>query len=106
MIRPPEYTAAKFKGLLRTMNRILILASLLVVGSAYAKETYGDLTISHLIRVYDGDTFYVDVEGLHPIIGKEMSIRIRGVDTPEIRNNRNKNKLCDREHELEMRANS
>jgi len=87
------------------MNRILILlTSLLFVGSAYAEETYGDLTISRLVRVIDGDTFVVDVEGLHRIIGKEVKIRIRDVDTPEIRNNRNKNKICDREHELGMSA--
>ena len=83
------------------MNRILILlASLLFVGSAYAKETYGDLTISQLVRVYDGDTFFVDVEGLHPIIGKEIPIRILGVDTPEIKHRAK----CDKEHELGMQA--
>ncbi len=87
------------------MKRILILlASLVFVGPANAKETYGGLTVTNFVRVYDGDTFYVDVEGLHSIIGKEMPIRIRGVETPEIRNNFNKNKLCDREHELGMRA--
>ena len=83
------------------MNRILILlASLLFVGSVYAKETYGDLTISQLVRVYDGDTFFVDVEGLHDIIGKEVKIRIRGVDTPEIK----QHAKCDKEHQLGMRA--
>jgi len=49
MIRPPEYTAAKFKGLLRTMNRILILlASLLVVGNALAGKTNEPLNYSRL----------------------------------------------------------
>jgi len=79
---------------------LILLASLVFVGSAYAKETYGDLTVTKLVEVYDGDTFYVDVEGLHPIIGKKMPIRIKGVDTPEI-NHRAK---CDKEHELGMRA--
>lgn len=37
------------------------------------------------ISNYDGDTVRVDIPGLHPIIGKSISIRIRGIDTPEIR---------------------
>ncbi len=83
------------------VSRILILlASFVFVGSACAKETYGDLTVSRFVRVYDGDTFYVDVEGLHPIIGKEIPIRIKGVDTPEIKHRAK----CDKEHERGMRA--
>lgn len=42
-----------------------------------AKATY--------ISNYDGDTVKVDIPGLHPIIGKSINIRIRGIDTPEIR---------------------
>jgi len=37
---------------------LILLASLVFVGSAYAKETYGDLTVTKLVEVYDGDTFY------------------------------------------------
>lgn len=37
------------------------------------------------IEVYDGDTFYVDIPKLHPLIGQRLGIRVRGVDTPEIR---------------------
>lgn len=42
-----------------------------------AKATY--------ISNYDGDTVRVDIPGLHPLIGKSIRIRIRGIDTPEIR---------------------
>ena len=35
--------------------------------------------------VYDGDTFKADIDGLPPIFGKSISIRLRGIDTPEIR---------------------
>ena len=37
------------------------------------------------IKNYDGDTLTVDIKDLHPIIGKNMHIRLRGIDTPEIR---------------------
>lgn len=36
-------------------------------------------------RVYDGDTFKIDIENLPPVFGDDMSIRIRGINAPEIR---------------------
>jgi endonuclease YncB( thermonuclease family) len=35
-------------------------------------------------RVHDGDTFIAEIADVHPLIGKEISIRIKGIDTPEI----------------------
>ena len=37
------------------------------------------------VRNYDGDTITVNIPKVHTFFGKEMSIRVRGVDTPEIR---------------------
>lgn len=37
------------------------------------------------LKNYDADTITVDIPGLHPLLGKKMNIRVRGVDTPEIR---------------------
>ena len=34
---------------------------------------------------YDGDTVKVNIPWIHSLLGKEISIRLRGVDTPEIR---------------------
>lgn len=34
---------------------------------------------------YDGDTITVDIPGVHGLLGKNAKIRLRGVDTPEIR---------------------
>jgi len=45
------------------------------------------------LKNYDADTITVDIPGLHPLIGKKVSIRVSGVDTPEIRT---KNK-CEKE---------
>lgn len=39
-------------------------------------------------RVHDGDTFIAEIIGVHPIIGKEISIRIKGIDTPEVTDKR------------------
>ena len=44
----------------------------------------------HLFRVtfhscYDGDTCRFALPGLHPIIGKNIAVRLNGIDTSEIR---------------------
>lgn len=38
-----------------------------------------------VIRVYDGDTFFVNIHYAHWLIGSNIGVRIRGIDTPEIR---------------------
>ena len=38
-----------------------------------------------VVSVYDGDTFKVNLTGENPIFGESLSIRLRGIDTPEIR---------------------
>ena len=50
----------------------------------YAK-TYGHITVSEVTSVYDADTFTVNIEGYPPIVGERVSIRVNGVDAPEIR---------------------
>ena len=65
---------------------ILILAIAFAISQAdgSTKKSYGTLTCT-LLEVYDGDTFKCDLIGLHPLIGKRISIRVFGIDTPEIR---------------------
>ena len=45
-------------------------------------------TITKLDRVYDGDTVFAHVKGHKPLDKKPIGIRIRGIDTPEIRDSR------------------
>ena len=63
----------------------LLLALCLGVFTAQAAPEYGTVTVSKVISVYDGDTFRVDIDSLPPIVGKNIPIRLNGVDTPEIR---------------------
>jgi len=56
-----------------------------IIFSAQAAPQYGTVTVSKVISVYDGDTFRVDINSLPPIVGKNIPIRVNGVDTPEIR---------------------
>jgi endonuclease YncB( thermonuclease family) len=37
------------------------------------------------IRNYDADTITVDIPRVHPLIGKHISVRVRHVDTPEVK---------------------
>jgi len=67
------------------MNKYLLLATILVVLPVQTAPQYGTVTVSKVISVYDGDTFRVDINSLPPIVGKNIAIRVNGVDTPEIR---------------------
>ncbi|ABB39602.1 nuclease (SNase domain-containing protein) [Oleidesulfovibrio alaskensis G20] len=44
--------------------------------------------VSRVTSVYDGDTFRCDIDGWPAIIGKNIGIRINGIDTPEMRDKR------------------
>lgn len=37
------------------------------------------------VRNYDADTITFDIPNVHPLIGKNISVRVRHVDTPEIK---------------------
>ncbi len=62
----------------------LILPFLLSPTLSFAKS-YGDIQGAVYVRNYDGDTITFNLSGLHPIIGDKISIRVNGIDTPEIR---------------------
>lgn len=50
---------------MRYLTLILLLPIL-----AFAKDTtYGDVTVSRVVSVYDGDTIKVDIDHWHPLIG-------------------------------------
>ena len=51
-------------------------------------ETYGNIVISSVTNVYDGDTFTANINGWPDIISKNISIRIYGIDTPELKGTR------------------
>ena len=43
------------------------------------------LSPDQVVSVYDGDTFKIDLPNMHPLFGDDLSIRLFGVDTPEMR---------------------
>ena len=72
--------------------RYLILALITLPLLCHAQ--YGSVEVSNVVRVYDGDTFYVDIDAYPEISGKGVGIRPYGIDTPEILGQ------CAREREL------
>ena len=81
------------------MRKLLLLfICFLGVFSAQAATEYGTAIVSKVISVYDGDTFRVDIDSLPPIVGKNIPIRLKGVDTPEIRGK------CQYEKDLAIKA--
>lgn len=63
---------------------IFILLSIFIVTKSNA-GTQESVTVSTLISIYDGDSFTVNVDEWPPILGQKITIRIKGVDTPELR---------------------
>ena len=61
----------------------LILPFLLSPAISFAKS-YGDIQGAVYVSNYDADTITFNLPGLHPIIGEKISIRVNGIDTPEI----------------------
>ena len=52
---------------------------------AVTKEDIFSLTPDQIVEVYDGDTFKVDLPGMHALFGDDLSIRVLGIDTPEMK---------------------
>ena len=63
-----------------------------------ADKSYGNARVLEITSIYDGDTFRVNIKGFPAIIGDRMSVRINGIDTPELRGK------CEREKVLERKA--
>jgi len=80
------------------VKKLVFLILCFGVYSAQAAPEYGIVTVSRVISVYDGDTFRVDIDSLSPIVGKNIAIRLNGVDTPEIRGK------CQYEKDLALKA--
>jgi endonuclease YncB( thermonuclease family) len=58
-----------------------------------------------VVEVYDGDTFKIDLPEVHPLFGKRLPIRLKGIDTPEMRGTSEEIKvLAEQARELTERA--
>ena len=61
---------------------IFFFLNSILISSTFA---YGDVKISKVISIYDGDTMRVNIDSFPDIVGKNIRIRIKGIDAPEIK---------------------
>jgi len=67
------------------MLKILLIMTLICV-DVYAGSA-GTMRVkkSNIVRVYDGDTFYINIKRIPKVFGENIGVRIYGIDTPESR---------------------
>ena len=64
---------------------LLFFGVLTMAAHASNRTEYGSVVVNDVRTVYDGDTFKVTIRDWPPIIGDKISVRILGIDTPELR---------------------
>lgn len=69
-----------YKNLLITF--LIISSSIFIIGAKVIDKKEVEAVV---IKVYDGDTFYVNINNWPDIVGKNMPVRIYGIDCPEIK---------------------
>lgn len=57
-------------------------------------DNYGTAVITEVTSIYDGDTFRANIAHWPPIVGNRISVRIKGIDAPELKGR------CDQEKKL------
>jgi micrococcal nuclease len=84
---------------MKTVSVVALTATLLIASAATQAKSinYGSATVSEVTSIYDGDTFRATIDGWPALIGKRISIRVNGVDTPEMRGKCDKEKALARE---------
>lgn len=71
------------KNLLQITIILFLIQSALI--TANYKDEIKDFTI---VKVRDGDTFIIDISNIPDVFGKNIAVRIRGIDTPELNDKR------------------
>lgn len=54
-------------------------------GERLADITFPDMIVESITSIYDGDTFRVNIKDMPKIVGYRMPVRVRGIDTPEMK---------------------
>ena len=69
------------------MKRIIsiFLLTLLAIYGISMGSDYPDIENVRFVKNYDGDTLTVNISGYPDIIGRNIPIRVLGIDTPELK---------------------
>ena len=66
----------------------LLLFLFIIFCYSYSVEYSDTITDFTIIKVRDGDTFMIDIPNIPDVFGKNIAVRIRGIDTPELNDSR------------------
>lgn len=66
----------------------LLLFLFIIFCYSYSVEYSDTITNFTIIKVRDGDTFMIDIPNIPDVFGKNIAVRIRGIDTPELNDSR------------------
>lgn len=55
---------------------------------ALSKTYYDNITDFEIVKVRDGDTFVINVKNIPDVFGENIAVRIKGIDTPELNDER------------------
>lgn len=79
-------------------NNLKYILILIILTCIAIPKEYGTIRGKiELVRVYDGDTFIINIVNYPKIIGQNIRIRIYGINTPEIRGTDIRTKLLAKE---------
>jgi Micrococcal nuclease (thermonuclease) homologs len=78
-------TSASALDLPLRLSLALPLVFLVLFGSSAMGESYGDVAVDEVTSIYDADTFRVNISTWPDVIGKRISVRVKGIDAPEIK---------------------
>lgn len=70
------------------MKYKILLCLFALICYSYSAEYSDNITNFTIIKVRDGDTFVINIENVPDVFGKEIAVRIRGIDTPELNDKR------------------
>jgi len=76
---------------LKSFIHISILWYITTANFLYAnsdEENFGNVVITEITSIYDGDTFRCTIKDWPRIIGYRIPVRVAGIDCPELKDNR------------------
>lgn len=62
----------------------LLIILLLTMNSAFADCNLTGVCNVQLVKLHDGDTFFINLTGIKDFIGKRLGVRVKGIDTAEL----------------------
>ena len=86
------------KGLIFITVAVIYFTSCSMLPKAEKRNCgkYGDFCNVKVVDFYDGDTFFIDLAHEHHIFGDRLGVRVKGVNTPELRSSSQFEKMAAR----------